>query len=85
MLAERIAKTVTWLPHNIHMPMPTIADNKSTTTSQQTQTAIAKEIERANNPAINPFLQHQCNAVLDTKTGKLQEYRDLIKGPDKEV
>jgi hypothetical protein len=42
---------------------------------------INQEIHRANEPAFNPFLH--ANAVLNTDTGKLEEYRYLLKGPDK--
>ena len=44
--------------------------------------AINQEIERASDPTMNLFLR--ANAVLDPSTGNLLEYRDLIKGPDKE-
>jgi hypothetical protein len=42
---------------------------------------INQEIHRANEPAFNLFLH--ANAVLNADTGKLEEYRHLLKGPDK--
>jgi hypothetical protein len=42
---------------------------------------INQEIHRAHKPQHNPFLR--ANAVLNAETGKLEEYRHLLKGVDK--
>ena len=44
---------------------------------------IQQEVEKARTSA--PHSVHCINAVLDADTGKLLEYRDLLKGPDKEL
>jgi hypothetical protein len=45
------------------------------------QQLVDHEIQRADDPAVNPFLP--LNAVLNADTGKLEEYRQLLKGKDK--
>jgi len=45
------------------------------------QFLINKEIERAMDPSVDPL--HKINAVLNADTGKLEEYRQLLKGIDK--
>ena len=45
------------------------------------QFILDKEIERASDPAVHPLMK--MNAVLNAKTGKLEEYRTLLKGVDK--
>jgi hypothetical protein len=42
---------------------------------------VNAEIQRASDPAVNPF--YKLNAVLNADTGKLKEYRHLLKGKDK--
>ena len=42
------------------------------------QHLVQQEINRASNPSINPLLK--MNAVLDTTTGKMIEYKQLTKG-----
>jgi hypothetical protein len=61
---------------------PTAAANHLTTTHPpRIQRLIHQEILRAHEPKHNPFLR--ANAVLNAETGKLEEYRHLLKGPDK--
>jgi len=45
------------------------------------QFLINKEIERAMDPSVDPL--RKINAVLNADTGKLEEYRQLLKGIDK--
>ena len=44
------------------------------------QHLVQQEINRASYPSINPLLK--INAVLDTTTRKMIEYKQLIKGSD---
>jgi hypothetical protein len=58
--------------------------NSASVTTQlphKLQLLVDQEIQRANNPAVNPFIP--LNAVLNADTGKLEEYRQLLKGKDK--
>jgi hypothetical protein len=45
------------------------------------QQLVNAEMQRALDPALNPF--YKLNAVLNSDTGKLEEYRHLLKGKDK--
>ena len=42
---------------------------------------LDNEIKRASDPTIHPLMK--LNAVLNEETGKLDEYRTLLKGIDK--
>ena len=44
------------------------------------QYLVQQEINRASDPSINPLLK--INPVLNTTTGKILEYKQLMKGSD---
>ena len=47
------------------------------------QHLFQQDINRASDPSINPLLK--INAVLDTTTGKILEYKELMEGSDKKI
>ena len=66
--------------HQRNQP-PATANYISTLLPSTITNLINHEINRAHKPEFNPFLQ--ANAVLNANTGKLEEYRHLLKGADK--
>jgi hypothetical protein len=66
-------------------PLPLLESNTSALATVQLppklQQLVNAKIQRASDPAVNPF--YKVNAVLNANTGKLEEYRHLLKGKDK--
>jgi hypothetical protein len=63
---------------------PQESNNSVVTTVQlppKLRQLVNNEIRRASDPTANPF--HNLNAVLNADSGKLEEYRHLLKGKDK--
>ena len=79
------------LPRVVSPPVPSHPPNNQPTSSFQQphpyNTRLRRKLQQQShqiNHAVN-FIQSMANPVLDTATGKLLEYRDLIKGKDKIV